>query len=107
VIENMIKNAIDAMGGQGQIAIEITTNQQKVLVDITDTGKGIPSSKFKQIFQPGFTTKKRGWGLGLSLTKRIIEQYHSGKVFVKKSVLNEGTSFRIVLKKSSFNNLQE
>jgi len=99
VIENMVKNAIDAMGGQGQITIDITANQQQVLVDITDTGKGIPSSKFQQIFQPGYTTKKRGWGLGLSLTKRIIEKYHKGKVFVKKSVINEGTSFRICLQK--------
>jgi len=100
VIENMVKNAIDAMDGQGQINIEISETAQNVLVDISDTGKGIPASKFQQIFHPGYTTKKRGWGLGLSLTKRIIEQYHKGKVFVKKSVLGQGTTFRIVLTKT-------
>ena len=100
VIENMVKNAIDAMEGKGKITIEISDNDQQVFIDISDTGKGIPTSKFKQIFQPGFTTKKRGWGLGLSLSKRIIEQYHKGKIFVKKSVLGEGTTFRIVLQKT-------
>ena len=100
VIENMVKNAIDAMEGKGDITIEISDNDQQVFIDISDTGKGIPTSKFKQIFQPGYTTKKRGWGLGLSLSKRIIEQYHKGKIFVKKSVLNEGTTFRIVLQKA-------
>ncbi len=99
VIENMIKNAIDAMEGKGEIIIGIQDNGQKVFIDITDTGKGIPASRFKKIFQPGFTTKKRGWGLGLSLSKRIIEQYHKGKIFVKKSVLGGGTTFRIVLQK--------
>ncbi len=99
VIENMIKNAIDAMEGKGHITIKISDNEQQVFIDITDTGKGIPASKFKQIFQPGYTTKKRGWGLGLSLSKRIIEQYHKGKIFVKKSVLGKGTTFRIVLQK--------
>jgi len=100
VIENMVKNAIDAMEGQGKISIEITENDRQVFVDITDTGKGIPTSKFQEVFYPGYTTKKRGWGLGLSLSKRIIEQYHKGKIFVKKSVLREGTTFRIVLEKS-------
>ena len=100
VIENMVKNAIDAMEGKGEITIEISDYDRQVFIDISDTGKGIPASKFKQIFQPGYTTKKRGWGLGLSLSKRIIEQYHKGKIFVKKSVLNEGTTFRIVLQKA-------
>ncbi len=99
VIENMVKNAIDAMKGKGDIRIEISENGQQIFIDICDTGKGIPASKFRQIFQPGYTTKKRGWGLGLSLSKRIIEQYHKGKIFVKKSVLGEGTTFRIVLQK--------
>ncbi len=99
VIENMVKNAIDAMEGQGQITIDILEKGSQVFVDISDTGKGIPASKTQQIFHPGYTTKKRGWGLGLSLTKRIIEQYHKGKVFVKKSILGEGTTFRIVLNK--------
>ncbi len=99
VIENMVKNAIDAMEGKGKITIKITDKGHNVYIDISDTGKGIHASKFKQVFQPGYTTKKRGWGLGLSLSKRIIEQYHKGKIFVKKSVLGEGTTFRIVLLK--------
>ncbi len=100
VIENMVKNAVDAMEGKGEIVIEISDKGQQVHIDITDTGKGIPAAKFQQVFQPGYTTKKRGWGLGLSLSKRIIEQYHKGKIFVKKSILNKGTTFRIVLQKS-------
>jgi len=100
VIENMIKNAVDAMEGKGKITLEISDKGQQVFIDITDTGKGIPASKFQQVFQPGYTTKKRGWGLGLSLSKRIIEQYHKGKIFVKKSTLDKGTTFRIVLQKS-------
>ncbi len=99
VIENMVKNAIDAMEGKGNITIKITDKGHNVYIDISDTGKGIHASKFKQVFQPGYTTKKRGWGLGLSLSKRIIEQYHKGKIFVKKSVLGEGATFRIVLLK--------
>ena len=99
VIENMVKNAIDAMEGKGEISIEISDDEQHVLIDISDTGKGIPVSKFQQVFHPGYTTKKRGWGLGLSLSKRIIEQYHKGKIFVKKSGLNKGTTFRIILQK--------
>jgi sensor histidine kinase YesM len=98
VIENLIKNAIDAMDGKGKITIEINKKGKLILVDISDTGKGIPASKFKKIFLPGYTTKKRGWGLGLSLAKRIIEQYHKGKIFVKKSKPGEGTTFRIELK---------
>ena len=99
VMENMIKNAVDAMEGKGSISIEITDQVQFVYVDITDTGKGIPRKMQKTVFEPGFTTKKRGWGLGLSLVKRIIENYHDGKVFVKGSEKNKGTTFRIVLKK--------
>lgn len=99
VIENLCKNAIDAMDGEGSIDVYVTDHIQVVYVDIMDSGKGIPKSKYKTIFQPGYTTKKRGWGLGLSLTKRIIEIYHSGKIFVKNSEISEGTTFRIALKK--------
>jgi two-component sensor histidine kinase len=99
VIENLVKNAIDAMDGKGKVSITITESKKSVFVDVADTGKGIPASKFKEVFKPGFTTKKRGWGLGLSLVKRIIEQYHDGKIFVKSSKIDEGTVFRIVLKK--------
>ena len=98
VIENLIKNAVDAMQGGGTIDIFMIDQKQFVYIDISDTGHGIPKSKQKTIFEPGFTTKKRGWGLGLSLTKRIIENYHNGKIFVKQSSEN-GTVFRIVLKK--------
>lgn len=99
VIENLLKNSLDAMEGMGSIAIEISEQQNKVFVDITDTGKGIPVSMQRKVFKPGFTTKKRGWGLGLSLSKRIIEQYHKGELFVKNSETGKGTTFRIVLKK--------
>lgn len=99
VIENLIRNAVDAMDGNGSIIISLSDQIQFVYIDITDTGKGIPKSKYKTVFEPGFTTKKRGWGLGLSLTKRIIENYHSGKIFVKNSESDKGTSFRIVLNK--------
>lgn len=99
VIENLIKNAIDAMQGKGAIAVDIKENDYQTIILISDTGKGIPKSKFTQIFKPGFTTKKRGWGLGLSLSKRIIEDYHKGKIFVKKSELNKGTTFEIQLNK--------
>jgi Signal transduction histidine kinase len=99
VIENLCKNAIDAMNGTGKIDISVKENENNVFIDIKDTGKGIERKKFKTIFTPGYTTKKRGWGLGLSLTKRIIEQYHRGKIFVKSSEINVGTTFRIVLKK--------
>jgi len=98
VIENIIKNAVDAMNGKGKITVEICDEIQNVYIDITDTGKGIPASGHKAVFQPGYTTKKRGWGLGLSLAKRIIEIYHSGKIFVKRSEPDSGTTFRIVLK---------
>lgn len=99
VIENLCRNAIDAMDGQGEITVEVTDLQQIVYIDITDTGKGIPRSRQKTIFEPGFTTKQRGWGLGLSLCKRIVEQYHRGEIFVKRSEPGKGTTFRIVLKK--------
>ena len=97
VVENLMRNALDAMEGKGTIGAKVTTEKGFVNIDLFDTGKGIPASKFKTIFQPGYTTKKRGWGLGLSLAKRIIESYHSGKIFVKKSVINEGTTFTIKL----------
>lgn len=99
VIENLCKNAIDAMGNTGAITISITDQKQFVYVDITDTGKGIAKTKFKTVFKPGFTTKSRGWGLGLSLAKRIIENYHLGQIFIKSSEPNKGTTFRIVLRK--------
>lgn len=98
VIENLSKNAVDAMGNTGTIAIKILRgNEGKIFIDISDTGKGIPRSKIDHVFRPGFTTKKRGWGLGLTLAKRIIETYHDGKIFVKSSEENLGTTFRIVL----------
>jgi len=98
VIENLIRNAVDAMEGEGAITLEIVPEGHEVHVDVTDTGKGIPSSQQRTVFQPGFTTKKRGWGLGLSLSRRIIEQYHGGKIFVKRSAPGKGTTFRITLK---------
>ena len=97
VVENLIKNAVDAMDGQGEIIITAYEKGKKVIMDISDTGKGIPKSKFDTIFHPGYTTKKRGWGLGLSLVKRIIESYHKGKIYVYKSELGKGTTFRIEL----------
>lgn len=98
VIENICKNAMDAMSGIGTIKLEIKSSEKQVWIDITDSGKGIPNSKFKTVFKPGYTTKKRGWGLGLSLAKRIIEEYHKGKIFIKESAPGKGTTFRIVLK---------
>jgi signal transduction histidine kinase len=99
VIENLVKNAVDAMTRQGVINVEILEEDHVVSVDITDTGKGIPRNMFRTIFNPGFSSKQRGWGLGLSLSKRIISDYHKGKIFVKSSTLGKGTTFRIVLKK--------
>ncbi|MBN2274803.1 MAG: HAMP domain-containing histidine kinase [Bacteroidales bacterium] len=99
VIENICKNAIDATNGKGEVEIFITDHNQVVFVDISDTGKGISKGKFKTIFKPGYTTKERGWGLGLSLAKRIVEEYHDGKIFVHQSELGKGTVIRIVLKK--------
>ena len=99
VIENLVKNAIDAMEGKGTISLAITTKDKNVLITISDTGKGISKNLHQKIFSPGFTTKKRGWGLGLSLAKRIIEDYHNGKITVSKSELGKGTTFLITLKK--------
>lgn len=99
VLENLIKNAVDAMSGVGKITIEMQEKEEgEVWIDITDTGKGMDKRTLRRIFQAGFTTKKRGWGLGLPLSKRIIEEYHGGKLFVKSSKPGEGTTFRIVLK---------
>ncbi len=99
VIENLLKNALDAMEGKGSISVNIKNEATQVLIDVTDTGKGITKQNISKVFKPGFTTKKRGWGLGLSLSKRIIEQYHKGELFVKSSEPGKGTTFRIVLKK--------
>lgn len=99
VIENLCKNAIDALLGQGDIEITVTDLTQVVYIDFSDTGKGIPKSMYTTIFKPGFTTKKKGWGLGLSLAKRIVEEYHDGKIFVHQSEINKGSVIRIVLKK--------
>lgn len=97
VIENLYRNAIDAMEGQGELNISYGERGRWFYVDVSDTGKGIPSSKLKTVFQPGYTSKKRGWGLGLSLTRRIVENYHRGRIFVRKSELGKGTTFRILL----------
>jgi len=100
VIENLIRNSLDAMDGKGVLSAKIYVEGAFINIDLSDTGKGIPSSKHNTIFEPGFTTKKRGWGLGLSLAKRIIENYHNGKIFVKTSKLDEGTTFTIRLPKA-------
>ena len=97
VIENLCKNAVDAMEGSGNIFITVTEDVNFVVVEVRDTGKGIAKSNFENVFKPGFTTKQRGWGLGLSLVRRIVEQYHKGKIFVKSSELGVGTTFRIEL----------
>ncbi|GAA3925536.1 sensor histidine kinase [Chitinophaga oryziterrae] len=99
VIENLLKNALDSMEGKGAIDIYIESYPAHIIIDITDTGKGIPKANFEKVFKPGFSTKKRGWGLGLSLAKRIIEDYHKGRLTVKSSELNKGTTFRILLRK--------
>jgi signal transduction histidine kinase len=99
VIENLCKNAIDAMGNNGTISINLKENEDQVYIDITDTGIGVAKSQFKTIFQPGYSTKKRGWGLGLSLAKRIVEIYHNGKIFIKSSEIGKGTRFRIIMNK--------
>lgn len=102
VIENLCKNGVDAMGSSGTIAIKILRgNENRVFIDISDTGKGIPKGNMPSVFKPGFTTKKRGWGLGLALAKRIIEMYHQGRIYVKSSEENQGTTFRIELKAST------
>ncbi len=99
VIENMCKNAIDAMKGKGKIIISLEEKKDRVFIDIQDSGKGIPKSQYKTVFKPGYTTKKRGWGLGLSLVHRIIESYHNGKIYIKNSEIDKGTTFRINLKR--------
>jgi signal transduction histidine kinase len=99
VIENLVKNAVDAMEGQGCINIKVETTPKAVVMDVSDSGKGIHKSKFQTVFTPGYTTKTRGWGLGLSLVKRIVESYHGGKIFVKASEIGRGTTFRIELRK--------
>jgi len=100
VVENICKNAVDAMSGEGTLSIKITDENNWVHIDIIDSGKGIPSKQLKSVFEPGFSTKKRGWGLGLTLVKRIVESYHKGKVFVLESEINKGTTFRISLKQA-------
>ena len=100
VIENLVKNAIDAMAGKGRITISVTEEKNHVVIDVADTGKGITKSRYKAVFNPGYTSKKRGWGLGLSLSKRIIRDYHKGKIFVKHSYPGRDTTFRIILKKA-------
>jgi signal transduction histidine kinase len=100
VLENLVKNAIDAMEGEGELTAHIGTEGRNLFIDLTDTGKGIPKNMHKTVFEPGFTTKRRGWGLGLSLTRRIVESYHGGKIFVKRSEPGKGTTFRILLKRA-------
>jgi len=101
VIENLLKNALDAMDGKGNIDIRIKNDKTEVVIDVKDSGKGISKQNIVRVFKPGFTTKKRGWGLGLSLSKRIINQYHNGDLSVKNSELGKGTTFRIILKKNN------
>jgi signal transduction histidine kinase len=100
VIENLCKNAVDAMNGSGVINILMLDKSNSIIIEVSDTGKGIKKTMFKTVFKPGYTTKKRGWGLGLSLVKRIVEDYHNGKIFVKNSEIGKGTTFRIELNKS-------
>jgi signal transduction histidine kinase len=99
VVENLIRNALDAMKGAGRIDIYVTDLHHQVLIDVVDTGKGIARHQIRKVFTPGFTTKKRGWGLGLSLSRRIINDYHNGSIFVKNSEVGKGTTFRIILKR--------
>ena len=99
VMENLTKNAVDAMQGEGNLTITVTGSASMVIIDVKDSGKGIARKNFKNVFNPGYTTKKRGWGLGLTLVKRIIEEYHGGRIYVKESEINQGTTFRIELPK--------
>jgi signal transduction histidine kinase len=99
VIENLIRNALDAMDGKGEINIIVKDEITQTIIDVCDTGKGISQKNIKKVFKPGFSTKKRGWGLGLSLAKRIVSEYHYGDLFVKKSEIGKGTTFRIILKR--------
>lgn len=100
VVENLMKNALDALQGHGAIEVHISSNEKSVMIDVKDAGKGIAKGNWKRIFEPGFTTKTRGWGLGLSLSRRIVEEYHKGKIFVLDSELGKGTTFRILLKRT-------
>lgn len=99
VVENLMKNALDAMQGRGEIDVRLSANEHQVLIDVSDTGKGIAKGNWKRVFEPGFTTKTRGWGLGLSLSRRIVEDYHHGKIGVLRSEVGKGTTFRIILKR--------
>ena len=99
VVENLCKNAVDAMEGSGHISLRVADEGEKVSIEVSDTGKGIKKKNIRNVFKPGFTTKKRGWGLGLSLAKRIIEEYHKGRIFVKSSEVDKGTTFRIEIRK--------
>ena len=97
VIENLLRNALDSMEGSGRIRIWVRLESKRAVIDLTDTGKGIPRASWERIFRPGYSTKKRGWGLGLSLSRRIIEQYHQGELYVRSSEPGKGTTFRIIL----------
>ncbi len=97
VVENLIKNALDAMSGKGRLEVRVSSTEFDVIIDVIDSGRGINKSKFKSIFEPGYTTKLRGWGLGLSLSRRVVEEYHKGKIFVHESKIDHGTTMRIVL----------
>lgn len=99
VIENLIKNSVDAMNGKGTISINLIDNEKEAIIELSDTGKGIPKKRHKSIFNPGYTSKERGWGLGLSLAKRIVENYHNGKILVTNSEINQGATFKIILPK--------
>lgn len=99
VVENLLKNALDALQGRGAIDVNISVDNEKVYIDVSDNGKGIAKGNIKKIFEPGFTTKTRGWGLGLSLSRRVIEDYHNGRIFVLNSEPGRGTTIRIVLKR--------
>ena len=99
VIENLLKNSLDAMQGKGEIDVRMSSTEKSVIIDVNDTGKGIAKGNWKRIFEPGFTTKTRGWGLGLSLSRRIVKDYHHGKIFVARSEMGQGTTFRIILKR--------
>ena len=101
VIENLLKNALDAMENTGTIAVRILDEGKQITIEVNDTGRGIAKSQFNTIFEPGFSTKKRGWGLGLSLSKRIIQDYHKGKIFVQESIPEKGTTFRVVIPKNA------
>ncbi|MBQ9138740.1 MAG: HAMP domain-containing histidine kinase [Alistipes sp.] len=100
VVENLLKNSLDALQGHGEITVRVWATESNVMIDVTDTGKGIAKSNWKQIFEPGFTTKTRGWGLGLSLSRRVVEEYHRGKIAVVDSVIGKGTTIRITLKRA-------